>query len=70
MEVEVEAEVAVAVMTRMVETAKTVKGAAETVANWEVGRIMGTDGEGTIFDDNGIGMEVVRTGTAIDYCAE
>jgi hypothetical protein len=57
MEVEVEAVAAV-----MMETAKTVKGAAETGANWEVGRIMGMDGEGTMFDDNGTGMEVTAEG--------
>jgi hypothetical protein len=62
MATETEAEAVVAVTMRMMETAKTVKGAAETVANWEVGRIMGTDGEGTIFDDDGTGMEVTAEG--------
>jgi hypothetical protein len=42
-----------AVTTRMMETAETVREAAETVANWEVGQIMGTDSEGTMSDDDG-----------------
>jgi hypothetical protein len=29
--------------------AEMVKGVAETVANWEVGQIIGTDSEGTMF---------------------
>jgi hypothetical protein len=58
----VEAEVAVAVMTRMMETAKTVKRAAETGTNWEVGQIMGMDSEGTMFDDDGTGTEVTTEG--------
>jgi hypothetical protein len=60
-----EVEAAVAVMTRMMEMVKTVKGAAETVANWEVGWIMGTDGEGTMFDDDRIGMEVTAEGICL-----
>jgi hypothetical protein len=36
------------VTTRTAETAEIVKGTAETVANWEVGWIMGMDGEGTM----------------------
>jgi hypothetical protein len=58
MAMETEAEAVVAVTTRTMETAKTVKGVAETVANWEVGWIMRTDGEGTMFDDDGTEMEV------------
>jgi hypothetical protein len=54
MEMEIEIEAA-AVTTRMMET---VRKAAETVANWEVKRIMEMDGEGTMVDDDGTGMEV------------
>jgi hypothetical protein len=35
-----------------------VKKTAEMIANWEVEWIMGTDGEGTISDDDGTGAEV------------
>jgi hypothetical protein len=65
METEAEAEAAAVVMTRMMETAKTVKGVAETVANWEVGQIMGADGEGTMSDDDGTGMEVTAEGSCL-----
>jgi hypothetical protein len=51
------------VMMRMMKMAETVREAAETVANWEVRQIMETDGEGTMVDDNGTGMEV----TAEDF---
>jgi hypothetical protein len=45
-------------MMRMTEAAETVREAAETVVNWEVRWIMGTDGEGTMVDDDGTGTEV------------
>jgi hypothetical protein len=61
-ETETEAEAAAVVMTRTMEMAKTVKGAAETVANWEVGWIMGMDGEGMMFDNDGTGTEVTAEG--------
>jgi hypothetical protein len=47
---------------RTMGTAKTMKGAAEMVANWEVGWIMRTDSEGTMFDDDGTGSEVTAEG--------
>jgi hypothetical protein len=53
-----EAEAAAAVMTRTMKTAETMREAAETVANWEVRWILGTDGEGTMSDDDGTGAEV------------
>jgi hypothetical protein len=65
MEMEAEEEAAAAVMTRTMETAKTVKGVAETVANWEVGQIMGADGEGMMSDDDGTGMEVTAEGSCL-----
>jgi hypothetical protein len=34
------------------------KGSGRNGANWEVGQIMETDGEGMMFDDGGTGMEV------------
>jgi hypothetical protein len=56
---------AAAVTMRTVETAETVKGAAEMVAKWEVGRIMGTDSEGMMFDDDRIGTEVTAEGICL-----
>jgi hypothetical protein len=53
---------AVAVMTRTMETAEMVREATEMVTNWEVRRIMGTDGEGTMVDDDGTGTEVTAEG--------
>jgi hypothetical protein len=61
-ETETEAEAAVAVMTRTIETVKTVKGVAEMVANWEVGQIMGMDSEGMMSDDDGTRIEVTAEG--------
>jgi hypothetical protein len=37
--------------------AEMVREVAETVTNWEVGQIMGMDGEGTMSDDDGTGAE-------------
>jgi hypothetical protein len=64
MVMETEMKAAAAVMMRMMEIGKMVKGAAETVTNWEGGWIMGMNGEGTMFDDDRIGTEV----TAEDIC--
>jgi hypothetical protein len=61
-ETETEAEVAAAVMTRTIKTAETVREVAETVTNWEVRWILGMDGEGTMVDDDGTGMEVTAEG--------
>jgi hypothetical protein len=48
-ETEAEAEVEVEAAVVTMRTAEMVKGTAETFTNWEVGRIMGTDSEGTMF---------------------
>jgi hypothetical protein len=45
-------------MMRMMKMVETVREATETVANWEVRWIMGTDSEGTMVDDGGTGTEV------------
>jgi hypothetical protein len=34
------------------------EGSSRNGANWEVGQIRGMDGEGTMFDNGGTGMEV------------
>jgi hypothetical protein len=47
------------VMMRMMETVDTVKKAAGMV---QTDQIKGTDGEGTMFDDGGTGMEVTAEG--------
>jgi hypothetical protein len=41
------------------------EGSDRNSANWEVGRIKGMDGEGTMFDDGGIGMEVTAEGICL-----
>jgi hypothetical protein len=38
------------------------EGSGRNGANWEVGQIRGTDGEGTMFDDGGTGTEVTAEG--------
>jgi hypothetical protein len=55
-------EMAAAVTRRMMEMAEAVREAAETVVHWEVRWTMGTDGEGTMVDDDGTGMEVTAEG--------
>jgi hypothetical protein len=45
-------------MTRMMKTAEMIREAAETVTNWKVRWILGTDNEGTLSDDDGTGAEV------------
>jgi hypothetical protein len=41
------------------------KGSGRNSANWEVGQIKGTDSEGTVFDDGGIGMKVTAEGICL-----
>jgi hypothetical protein len=41
------------------------EGGSRNGANWEVGQIKGTDGEGTMFDDGGIGTEVTAEGICL-----
>jgi hypothetical protein len=38
------------------------EGSSRNSANWEVGQIRGMDGEGTMFDNGGTGMEVTAEG--------
>jgi hypothetical protein len=42
---------------RTMKTVETMREAAEMVANWEVRRILGMDGEVTMSDDDGTGVE-------------
>jgi hypothetical protein len=41
------------------------EGSSRYGANWEVGQIKGTDSEGTMFDDGGIGTEVTAKGICL-----
>jgi hypothetical protein len=41
------------------------EGSGGNGANWEVGQIRGMDGEGTMFDDDGTGMEVTAEGICL-----
>jgi hypothetical protein len=41
------------------------EGSSRNGANWEVRQIKGTDGEGTMFDDGGIGTEVTAEGICL-----
>jgi hypothetical protein len=47
---------------RTMETAETVREAAEMVQIEQIRRIMGTDGEGTMSDDDGTGAEATAEG--------
>jgi hypothetical protein len=41
------------------------EGSGRNNANWEVGQITGMDGDGTMFNDSGTGMEVTAEGICL-----